>query len=241
MRSIRMFGLAAVAAIASMAFVGATAAHAEENPHPYLGFCLQNEGLLCNVTNVINPEPGGWLLVLAHANKAELKNTGFFKTPEVCESDTGVKVSSGLMEEKEKLKGEITELTFSNCSGPCTTATAVGLPWKNGELKMESATSDLKLISTEGGALLSGCTFGTKCEYGVPTGGNVTLLGENTLSGGVLRAEGVTLKYKSGSGEFVCGPTGTWTAEYVAKNIHLKNSKNEDKGLHAPWWFTLLG
>jgi hypothetical protein len=235
MRLIKTLGAAAIAAMAMMAIVGAGTASAA--PHELIGFCKQNEGLLCSAANIINPPTGGSLLILAHSELAELKNSGFFSTPEKCKSDTGVSVKET---DKKVIPGEVKELTFTECAGPCKKAESKGLPWK-GELKMSSVTGTWDLFTKEGGALLTECTFGTKCEYGTDPVNGTTLNGSNTASGAVIKATNVTLKYKSGSGEFVCGSTGTWNAEYKATSIHLKNSSGADVGLHEPWWFTLLG
>ncbi len=233
MRFVKILGAALVAVMASMALIGAATASAAH----VQGLCLKNQQL-CEAQWVIDPPAnGGWLQLLAHAGAAELSNNAFFKSAEKCESNVGVKVSETM---KTTLKGEVTELTFFNCSGPCTTAESKGLPWTNGEVTMASeANTEYSLMSKEGGAQLSGCTFGTKCEYSVPAGGSVLLKGSPGASGEIYKAEGVTLKYKSGSGEFLCGSTGTWTAEYVATELHLKSSSNVDLGLHQ-YWDTLL-
>ena len=234
MRLIKALGISAIAGMAMMAIVGAGTASAA--PHELNGFCLKNEPLLC--TTPIDPPAGGLLLVLAHSDLAELKNSGFFSSPEKCKSDTGISVKET---DKKLIPGTITELTFTECSGPCKKAESKGLPW-SGSLTMATPLgTDWTLTTKEGGALLSECTFGTKCEYGTDPVTGTTLTGSNTAAGAVVKATNVTLKYKSGSGEFVCGSTGTWNAEYKATNIHLRNSSGVDVGLHAPWWFTLLG
>ena len=235
MRLIKTLGFAAVAAMA-LAIVGASTASAL--PHELNGFCKANEPLLCSAANRIDPPTGGLLLILAHSELAELKNSGFFSTPEKCKSDTGISVKET---DKKVIPGEIKELTFTECSGPCKKAEAKGLPWK-GELSMATTLGETwKLFTKEGGALLSECTFGTTCEYGTDPVNGTTLTGSDTASGAVIKATNVTLKYKSGSGEFVCGQTGTWNAEYKATSIHLRSSTGADLGLHSPWWFTLLG
>jgi hypothetical protein len=234
MRLVKALGHGAVAGMAMMALAAGTAS---AGVHESIGFCLQNEGLLCNPTNLVDPPAGGSLLVLAHSERGELKNSGVFSTVENCKSDAGVSVKETM---NNPILGEVKELTFSECSGWCKKAESKGLPWK-GELKMSSAEGTWNLFTREGGALLSECTFGTKCEYGSDPLSGTTLTGSNTASGAVLNATNVTLKYKSGSGEFVCGPTGTWNAEYRATSIHLKDGIDHDLGLHAPWWFTLLG
>jgi len=234
MRLLKALGAAAVAA---MALATAGAGTASAVPHDQIGFCLANEPVLCKAANLIDPSAGGLLLILAHSDLAELKNSGFFSTAEKCKSDTGISVK-----EVDQLivLGEVKELTFTECSGPCKKAESKGLPWK-GELKMTSTTGTWDLFTKEGGALLSECTFGTKCEYGTDPVNGATLKGSDQAGGAVVKATNVTLKYKSGSGEFVCGATGTWNAEYKATSIHLKNSTGGDIGLHEPWFFTLLG
>ncbi len=214
-----MLGLAMVAACAVTAFVGASTASA--GIHESLGFCKANESLLCAAGNLL---AAGTLK--AHSAKAELKNNAFFSTPENCESDVSVAAAAVM---KNPIKGTIPVggMTFSNCTGPCTTATATNLPWE-GELRMMGVGgSTYELITKKGGAFLKGCTFGTECEYGVPAAG-ITLSGENTAEGGTIKANGVSLEYKNGSGTFVCGSTGTWTATYTASPV-------------KSWYFTLLG
>lgn len=235
MRFIKMFGLAAMAAVAAMAIVGAATASA--GIHESIGFCLQNEGLLCQAANIIDPPAGGKLLILAEALNPTLHNNAFFETSEKCEKSSVDVSATETM--NNPINGSVNALSFTNCE-PCKKVEAKGLPWANGELKMASTTGPWELHSNEGGALLSECTLGAECEYGVPATG-VTLKGENEVAGANVKAVNVSLKYKAGSGEFLCGSTGTWNAQYKATAIHLINSSGGDIGLHSPWWFTLLG
>jgi hypothetical protein len=225
MRLIKMIGLLGSAAIAAMALFGAASAQAE--PHELIGFCGKNEPVLCAA-----PLNATGTKFLATSANAVLKNNGFFSTPEECASAVGFEVKAVDLHE---LEGKITEASFTNCKGPCTTATAVGLPWK-GKLRMtEPLGTKYTLTAEEGGASLTGCTFGTKCVYSVPAGG-ITLQVEDTATGTKIVAAGVSLKYKEGSGEFVCGATGTWTATYESKGAHLSNGTTDPN-----WWLTLLG
>ncbi len=216
----KLISLAALAAIVATALVGASAAQADTH---VIGLCLKAESL-CTGSGL-----SGVVKVKAHANKAELKNTGFFKTTEVCESDTTVE-AEGM---KSPMTGSVTALTFTNCTGPCTKAESKNLPW-TGEVTMPAEWLEVDMYlqtTTKGGARLSGCTFGTECEYGVPTGKSVSLLG----AGNTVKAEGVTLEYKSGSGAFVCGSSGTWTATYTIETCELANGTK-----HTPCYLTLL-
>jgi hypothetical protein len=225
MRLIKMIGLVGSAAFAAMALLGAASAQAV--PHELIGFCGADEPVLCAA-----PLTGPGTKFLAESPNAVLQNKGFFSTPEECQSKVAFEVKA--VDQKE-LEGKITEATFFNCKGPCTTATAEGLPWK-GKLKMtELLGTKYTLTAEEGRASLTGCTFGTKCVYSVPTGG-IALAVEDTATGTKVVAAGVSLKYKEGSGEFVCGATGTWTATYESKEADLSNGVKDPN-----WWLTLLG
>ncbi len=236
MKLLKMLGLSMVAACALMAFVGAGTASA--GIHESIGFCSANEPLLCATANLYSVPAGGSLRLLAEAKNATLSNNAFFKTAETCGvSKTAVLVSEVM---NNPIPGKITELTFTGCTGPCTTATAQGLPWKGNLSMSEVGGTKYSLLAEEGKVLLSGCTFGTQCEYGVPAGG-LTLVGENTAEGGVVKANGVAVTYKGGSGEFVCGSTGTWTASYAATETDLLDGSGNVTAKHGKWWFTLLG
>jgi hypothetical protein len=212
-----MLGLAMVASIAAMAFIGASSAMAVD----VIGFC-KKQAVLCPEADRLS----GVTKVLAHSNLAELKNNSFFSTPEKCKSDTNV----GVTDMKNPMPGKVEVLTFNECSGPCKKATALGLPW-SGEVVMEKEMEDMYTqVAKEGKALLSECTFGTKCEYGVPAGGSVELLGEANL----VKAEAEPLEYQGGSGSGICGSVGTWTATYEITACHLTS------GEHKPCYLTLL-
>jgi hypothetical protein len=215
-----MFSLAMAAACAVIALVGSATASA--GIHESIGFCKANEGLLCAAGNLL---AGGALKV--HAAQSELRNNASFSTSLICESDMSV-TAAAIM--KSPIKGTIPSpsgVTFTNCTGNCTTATATNLPWEV-ELKMTTpGGTAYELFTKKGGALLSGCTFGATCEYGVPAAG-ITLKGENVAEGGQIKAVGISLEYKSGSGSFICGSSATWTATCTASPA-------------KSWYFTLLG
>jgi hypothetical protein len=233
----KMLGLAAVAATAAMAFIGASTASA--GIHEAIGFCLKNEPLLCASANLVTQPVGGGVIFLAESKKAELKNNGLFSTPEVCHSTVGV-LTNELM--NNPIVGNVTSLIFDECTGPCKKAkssASESTPFK-GTLSMATVGgSEWTLKAEEGSALLSECTFGVECEYGVPATG-ATLVGTNSAEGGVVKANGVALTLKKGS-EFTCGSSGTWTAEYKATDTDLENSKKEITKKDGKWWFTLLG
>jgi hypothetical protein len=225
MKFIKLISLVGSAAIAAMALLGAASAQA--SPHELIGFCGANEPVLCAA-----PLGGTGTKFLATSPNVVLKNNGFFSMPEECDSKIAFEVEA--VDQKE-LNGKITEAMFLNCRGPCPIVTAVGLPWKF-RLKMTETLSTKYTLTVEsGGILLSGCTFGTSCTYSVPAGG-ITLQSEDTATGTKITAAGVSLKYKEGSGEFVCGSSVGLTATYESKEADLSNGTK-----HPNWSFTLLG
>jgi hypothetical protein len=228
-----MLGVAMVTAVAAMAFVGAGTASAVD----HLGYCAASE-TLCAAQNLYVTPAGGRILALALSTNAELKNNAFFKTAEKCAMSTSE--TETLDEKANPLKGSVVGLSFTECTGPCKKVESKGLPWE-GQIEMTEEMGDWVLKTSKGGALLSECTFGTKCEYGVPVSNPVDLLGSNTSEEGAqFKAEEEELEYKSGSGSGICGSTGTWTATYTATQLHLRNAFNVDVGLHSPWYNTLL-
>src|SRR5262245_2278541 len=121
MRFVKMFGLAAIAAVAAMAIVGAATASA--GIHESIGFCLQNEGLLCQTANLIDPPAGGKLLILAEALNPTLHNNAFFETSEKCEkSSVDVSVTETM---NNPIQGSVNALSFTNCE-PCKKVEAKG-------------------------------------------------------------------------------------------------------------------
>jgi hypothetical protein len=208
-------------------------------PHELIGFCLKSESSLCSSASLINPPSGGSLLVLTLTKEDIFQNKSLLGTPEVCHGKTGIKVTET---DKKVISASVEEQVYTECTGPCSTVTAVGLPW-TGEIRMTTvlAAETYEMFLTQFHVVLSGCTFGVKCEFGVPTGGGLTLKGGNGASGAFLKAEKAVLAYQSGSGEFICGATAERTAKCDADSIHLRDSKGVDVGLHEGWWFTLLG
>ena len=219
MRLIKMLGLSIVAACAVMALIGVGTASA--GIHESMGFCKANQSLLCAAGNLL---AAGTLK--AHSAKVELKNNAFFSTAENCELDLSFTVSA-VMKNPIKITIPTGSIVYVNCSGPCTTIKPTNLPWE-GELSMGTVGGATYQLTTKKlGVSLSGCTFGTECEYGAPAAG-VSLTGENSAEGGTLRAVNVGLEYKSGSGSFVCGSTLTWNTTYTGSPT-------------KSWYFTLLG
>jgi hypothetical protein len=227
-KTIKMFGLVAAAVVAAMAFIGSSTAAAAE--HGGIGLCKANEPLLCAEGNLVKVPSGGSIDVLTTAEAPVLKGT----LTEKCNTSTSTFNTSEEM--KNPVVGQVTELTFTGSCTPCSTVKTLGLPYE-GKLSMaEEGEAGDWVLTSSGGAELSGCTFGVTCKF---EGTGVTLLGKNTASGLEFKAEEEELKQTGGSTLF-WGSTGKWTANYKAAVADLLNAKKEIIAKDSPVWLTLL-
>ena len=195
MRLMKMFGLASLAAIAAMAFLGASSASAEFKK---LTLCKVQQKL-CKAENLwgANQE------VVAKATNPVLKAAITQKCNESNTKGVGKQGSA----DADSTPSEITTLSFTGSCTPCSTVTTLGLPY-SAELAMEGEND--YLISS-GEATLSGCPFGVTCTFG---NSGVKLDTVEGTSPKVVANEEV-LVFKKGTGEFFCGSKGTWTADYA--------------------------
>jgi hypothetical protein len=233
----------AVALATAMLASLAVAAPAEAAKDESIGFCSANQAL-CEPAKVVDPPANGFLVILGLSENVEFANNAFFSTPVKCKmSELSLKLKGTMNNpipvEVSSADGPPNEgLAFKECTGPCKKVEAVSLPFTKAKLQMTSTTGTWDLSIEEGKVLLTECTFGIWCEYGfTATSGSVK--GSNAAPGAVLKAA-VELKYKGGN-EVACGAVLTWSAEYAATSIHLRDQIGGDLGLHTPWWFTLLG
>lgn len=212
MKSMKIFALIAVAALAAAAFATASAVASPEDPA--VGLCKVNPGeKLCPEASRFLVPTGGSLGTLVEAKNPVLEGT----LTEKCEkSNSEFKTSE---QDKEVLNGQVTKLTFTGNCTPCTTVTALGLPYT---ATLAGNGTDYVQTSS-GGASLTNCTFGLSCKF---EGKNVTLLGVNTAEGAEFKAEKEELAQTGGS-TFFCGSTGKWSANYKVTAVDLYNSKGE--------------
>lgn len=201
MKYLKVLGLAAFAAMALMAFVGAGTASADT-------LCKVNTNPCPEGSRYTLPQP---ISAATAAGVPAVLSAGSFEVR--CDSSssgeaTGTNGAGDII-------GQITSLTFTNCSGSCKqvkenkgnnlpyNAVATATTGGNGEMTVASGGSGSP------GATLEGCTiFNVTCTYGKS---EVTL----TMEGGNpahLKAN-VTLERTGGSG--LCPATGGWTADYV--------------------------
>lgn len=196
MRTIKILGLAAFAALAAMAFMGAATASADSA-------CLKNENpCAAPYTGSINGLAGEAVLT-----------AGVFKVS--CESS----VLADFVKNEGKAVGIsylILSLSFKKCSGSCAKVkgeSAENLPYN----ALASATKSTLSVTEDGKgapkALLEGCEvlgFKVNCEYQAePT---TTLKYDST--GPAFKAEAVTLLRTTNDSQ-ICPKEGTWTARYL--------------------------
>jgi hypothetical protein len=200
MKLIKMALLAATAAVAAMALIGASTASATG---PWMTFCKKAELLNCTEANrVTHPLLGKLRFLLGE---------GFFLSgfKITCKSGEG-ESNSIESQQNGSIKGTLEILTFTECSGGCTTIT-VRTPLAF-ELKMEGETGGWREVLFGWKVNFSGCTFGVECEYegasnlGVqmdatsafvePSGTSFTL-----IKGSVILC-GVTIKWETGVTRF---------------------------------------
>jgi hypothetical protein len=195
MKYLKMFSLAAVAAVAAMAFIGAGTASATR---------------ICS-TNTL---PCGSILGSGTPIKAELTGgneavltSGFAvvkcKTSVISGETTSAGGGAGVA-----VLGTITSASWSNCAcnlGGTVTTAAENLPW-SAELNWTSEMNGTMKVANPQGSFV--CA-GTKCIYGATSV-------STTVTGGApaIVTASVTLERKAGSGA-LCSATATWKGTYT--------------------------
>jgi hypothetical protein len=194
-RLIKLFGLAAVVAVAATALIGAASASAMSTT-----VCKTNE-LPCEPENQYAMT--GFAIKAKATNPELTSNLGTIKcaSSESVGSVTGLStLENGLVD----LLGEITELTFSECklgTSKCT-VTAQGLPDMVALLQIEG-TMNGNLVTNEASAHVSECL---NCTFG----GEVSLEAVGGEMGNIV-AEDILIRE---SGIF-CPEKSKWKAKYL--------------------------
>lgn len=197
MKTLKMFGLAATAALGLMAFLGASSASAD---------------VLCT-TNTTPACAKGWgvsevVASLAPGATALLESTSGEALVTCSES----KVSGTIEKQGEGVEpeGAISSLTWGGCNH--TTDTLA-----NGSLKLETRISEPGEVHTN--TLTASGTrvtvnIGVSCVYG--PGANPISIGDLTVGApGVIHANVIVGKLEGG---FLCPTTTRWTATYTVTN-----------------------
>jgi hypothetical protein len=193
MKFIKMALLAATAAVAAMAFIGASSASATPT---WMTFCKTPELLNCATANRVTHPLLGKIRALA--------GKGFFLSAFKIECASGEGESNSIESQQNgAIKGSLQTLTFKECTGGCTTVT-VRTP-QAVELNMENETAGWRLKANNGKVLFSGCTFGVECEFE----GNLNFEVQMDATGAFVEPKGTSFNLIKGSA-FLCGSTGKW-------------------------------
>lgn len=195
-----MLGLAAVAALASMAFIGATSASAA------IDLCLYSSGTpaltaagCTSVGGTIDTESSK-VTFLAEAKNPVLKGS----LEEKCEKSHSTTTTKG-----DGTPGlEVTALTFTGNCTPCPTVDTA--PPYAGTLVHEGGNFYLKV---PGSATLLGCFGFASCKFSSEAVTLKYVPGANHTNN-EFRAEAEKLTGPGG----LCGTSGTWTANYVVSS-----------------------
>jgi hypothetical protein len=212
-----MLGLAGIATVAAMAFIGVSSASAVH----LVVVCLEDPTGLCPKGELKEASPNltilGKLEKLGPAGEEELHTVFLGAVEQLC----GISDIKGVMTKSSPLHGKIEEIKFEECS-PCTEVKALNLPYL---VKVHHDLTGqhlwLMLIeqtSAEKPILIDfKCPFGTECAYQTD---KIHLDVSNTVSGLplVLTLENV-LNRQLGP-EIFCGATGKWDANYTVEILH---------------------
>jgi hypothetical protein len=199
----KILGLAAVAALAVMAFANTASARV----HPLIKFCKEQVLLLCPNTKSVNT--GGVNLIGTQVGVGKLEGT-------INQSCTGgtIEGETGAMEDQadpsttSKLLGKTTKLTFTGCE-PCKKITT-----------SPPFVTNLVMSGEEGGWTLEGagnakfqeCTFGVECKFEATELKPAPIV-EMSATEAWVNTNKAVLTRTEGSA-FLCGNTGQWNAKY---------------------------
>jgi len=205
MKYLKVFGLAAVAAVVAMAFIGASSASATA---------------LCSVNEAKCPteaQLGAGTVIEAHlktGTKAVLETS--LATVECSKSVTKGKTTTGAA---ETVKGVIEELSFEECQTKtgetkCTVGSALNLPYNGSIVALGSGNGKLTVTKGTGGGNPGAtvtCLGVIECTFRTPSA-VLKVFGGNPA---VAKAEAITLSEHSvGLKCPASETTAKWTAEY---------------------------
>ena len=214
MKYLKMVGLAAVAAMALMAFLGAGSAAG---------------AVLCKTDT--DPCEAGQDLAAGDSLTFSLKSVvvlkAAFSQVKCGSSHLGTKITNTGGKGKE-VDAEVTEFSLTECK--CGERTAHITTTSTGSLRIDSAGT----VTSVDTRTTMNCTGLASCIYGTVSGGtDIDTFTDSTDTGSAAELDGsATLTWSSGtgdSGQFICagfGDTATWTASYQVtspKTLYLSN------------------
>jgi hypothetical protein len=202
MKNLKMLGLAAIAALGLMAFVGAGTASATTLSTDAAGTVHYEVGQEIHATL----KTGTSALLEDTSNNPIATCTGSTvkgKIEDPVVETAGKKFPSGTW-----VTGAISALTWSGCS-QTTTTTATG----SLEI-MKTGADEGEIVGKNSKVTLS--VFGVSCVYGTSPEG--TKIG--TVKGGEAPELSISASIPRVEGGFLCPSTGRWTATYIITTPH---------------------
>jgi hypothetical protein len=195
MKYVKMLGLAAVAAMALMAFVGAGSASAT---------------VLCSTNTSPCPAGQKWPtgtqieFTVTSGTSANWEETAG-NVLETCTSGKikGEITNAGSSTEAVKIKA--TEVSWTSCNVPTTTTGLGSL-----EIQNISGTSNGTLTMGSGFKFTQNTVLFGSCVYGSGTG-----IDMGTLTGGAAGSVGIDVNTVLGGGEGVCCPSAKWSEHFT--------------------------
>lgn len=192
MKHLKMLGLAAIAALGLMAFLGAGTASATT--------------LATNSAGTIKYAAGTEIHSTLKTGTSALLETTGGSTIATCTGSTVKGKTSN--ETGTSVSGSIETLTWTGCSQTTDNVTL-------GSLSITKSTGDSGTVAGSGTEVTLG-VFGVSCTYG--TGASTTL---GTITGGAAPVLAINAVLSRTAGdEFLCPKSGRWTAEYVVTSPH---------------------
>jgi len=235
MKLLKLTMLAATAAVAASAFIGASSASALEGSHKWIALCDAQELLLCKTEHLLKHPLEGKALLLAGPGEF---NAGFVTVK--CTSGHGATNFAASQQEQEPettttvptkaFLATLELLTFEGCSGCTNVAVTTGITlhlWMTTGL----GTGDWRLTALNSEVTFSGCPFGATCTYT----GNLDFNVKMDAEGSFADPEGKEFTFSKGSG--LCAATGKWTSGRTRVDWKLDDTKGS---IHKVVYPTLL-
>jgi hypothetical protein len=196
MKYLKMLGLAAIAAMGLMAFLGAGSASAT---------------VLCTTTDTPDCSVG-WDYPANTTIDASLNGTATLEAGstklDTCTGGTVHGFTSNTGSTTTTVSGSIDELTWTGCTNTTDTLT-------NGSLEIHWISGTHDGTVTGKGSEVTVNTLGVTCTYGTGSG---TDLG--TLESGTEPKLKISTTVPKIAGSFICPSNASWTAEYIITEPH---------------------
>jgi len=229
MKLLKLTMLAATAALAASAFIGASSASALTT-HPVIQLCDVPQLVLCEEKHLLTPPSA-----LENSKLVLLVGEGEFNAGFVTVKCTSGEGESQSVEKEagmgNKFKTTLEKLTFTGCSG-CT-GVAVKVP-QEATLSMGSELGEDWTISAPGSKVkFTGCALSQSCTYE----GNLTFLVKMDEVSAYADPESKEFKKVASESTSLCAETGKWTKGRTRVDLRLDDAK---KSIHINVTPTLL-